>query len=70
MSGHSSRKIGEGHEQDLRFARVFWIIPVSMILLVAYVAVCWFGAKSSLKGEMSRKQFQSMEASSNGGTSP
>jgi len=70
MSGHSSRKIGEGHEQDLGFGRVFWIIPFSMILLVAYVAVCWFGAKSSLNGEMSRKQFQSMEAASNGGTSP
>ena len=68
MSG-SSHPIGEGHEKDLGFGRVFWIIPVSMVLLLAYVAVCWFGAKSSLKGEMSRKQIQG-EDGGNSGISP
>ena len=67
MSGHASHVAG-GHENDLGFGRVFWIIPVSMVLLMAYVAICWFGAKSSLKSEMSRKEIQTVDG--NNGTSP
>ncbi len=68
MSAYVSHGASAGHEKDLGFGRVFWILPLSVVLLLAYVAICWFGAKSSLKNEMSRKEIQTVDG--NNGTSP
>lgn len=65
---HSSHN--GSHETDLGFGRVLFIIPLSMVLLVLYVSVCWFGASSSLKSEMARKTVQSADAGSNNEASP
>ena len=54
MSGHSSH--GGSHEPDLGFDRVLYIIPVSMLMLVAYVAICLFSGSASLSREMAKKQ--------------
>ena len=62
MSGHSSHS-GPGHETiDVTFKHTIWLIPVCILLLVAYVAVCWFGATASLTREMTRKQGIGAEA--------
>ena len=62
MSGHSSHG-GPGHETvDVTFKHTIWLIPVCILVLVAYVAVCWFGATASLTREMTRKQGIGAEA--------
>jgi len=63
MSDHSSNGV-KYETQEFNFKALIWAIPVGMVLLVVYVAICWFGAKKSLNTEMSKKQFQSMEADS------
>ena len=68
MNRHTAH--GGGHETDLGFGRVLLIVPFSMVVLVLYVAICWFGASSSLKSEMARKQVQTADAGVNNGTSP
>ena len=68
MSVHASH--AGGHEADLGFGRVLVIVPVSMGILVLYVAICWLGASTSLKSEMTRKQAQTADAGVNNGTSP
>ena len=72
MNAHSSHTThgGSTYEKDLGFGRVLVILPTSMILLILYVAICWFGGSSSLKKEMIRKQVQSVQTGDNNGTSP
>jgi hypothetical protein len=50
---------GGGHEKtDFTFKHTIWIIPVSMVLLVAYVVTVWFWSTASLSREMVRKEKQ------------
>ena len=65
LSSHDSQGShgSAGHETvDVTFKYAIWLIPVCMILLVVYVAVCWFGATASLTREMARKQTMGAEA--------
>src|SRR6266849_10240420 len=52
---------GAYETQDFSFNRAIWIIPVSMVSLVIYVGICWFGATAALTHEMARKQAQGAE---------
>ncbi len=56
MSGNHSHN-GPAHEStDASFKKAMWIIPLSMVFLVAFVALCWFGATKTLKHEINSKQ--------------
>jgi hypothetical protein len=64
-SQHSSNSSGPKYEtQEFNFKKLLWGVPIGIVLVAVYVGVCWFGAKKSLNAEMSKKQFQSMEADS------
>ena len=67
MSNQHSSNSSSGPKyetQEFNFKMLLWGVPIGIVLVAAYVGICWFGAKKSLNAEMSKKQFQSMEADS------
>jgi len=47
---------GEHETSDISFTRSIWLIPISMVLLILYAYICWFGASKTLKREIASKQ--------------
>jgi hypothetical protein len=47
---------GEHETSDISFNRSIWLIPISMVLLILYAYICWFGASKTLKREIASKQ--------------
>jgi hypothetical protein len=52
--GHEDH--GGAHEiTDASFNKALWVIPLSMVVLVVFVYICWFGATKTLKTEITSK---------------
>jgi hypothetical protein len=56
MSSSTNNHGHGGHEQsDFTFGFTAWLIPSSILLLVAYTLVCLYGYRGALSVEMARK---------------
>ncbi len=56
MSGSSVNHGHGGYEKsDFTFVFTAWLIPFSLVLLVAYTLVCLYGYRGALTAEVARK---------------